>query len=153
MTKWLVKSEPSVCSIDSLEKGKVTLWDGVRNYQARNFLREMKLGEKVLFYHSSEDPVGVAGIAKVVKTAYPDPTQFDPKSDYYDAGSKKDNPRWWCPDLGFEKKFGRLVTLAELRENKKLSKMSLLQKGSRLSVHQMSEDEFDIIVEMAKSKK
>lgn len=150
MAKWLVKSEPSVCSIESLEKGKITLWDGVRNYQARNYLRQMKMGEKVLFYHSSEDPVGIAGIAKIVRQAYPDPTQFDPKSEYYDSGSKKDNPRWWCPDLAFEKKFPRVISLAELRENRALLKMSLLQKGSRLSVHILTDEEFSSILEMVK---
>lgn len=150
MTKWLVKSEPSVCSIDSLEKDGVTLWDGVRNYQARNFLKEMKVGEYVLFYHSNEEPVGIAGVAKVIKSPYPDPTQFNPKSEYYDAASKKDAPRWWCPDLAFEKKFPRVIPLAELRTKKELQKMSLLQKGTRLSVHKLTEDEFKFIVNLAK---
>lgn len=146
MAFWLVKSEPSVCSIDSLERDGSTLWDGVRNYQARNLLREMKEGEQVLFYHSSEAPVGVAGICEVISAAKPDPTQFERTSKYFDSASTPENPRWWCPKLKFVSKFPRFVELGDLRKEKSLSDMTLLQRGSRLSVHRLTEQNFMKIV-------
>lgn len=134
-----------------MEKGRTTMWEGVRNYQARNFLMEMKKGDKVLFYHSNDEPIGVAGVVTVAKEAYPDPTQFDKKSDYYDEGATKDKPRWFCPDLQFVQKFSKVVTLDELKKEKSLAGMTLLQKGSRLSVHKVSKAHFDTIVSMGKA--
>lgn len=145
MQYWLVKSEPSVCSIESVKKIGWTMWEGVRNYQARNHLKSMKVDDLVLFYHSVEAPIGVAGIVKVIKEAYPDPTQFDQKSEYFDSKSSKDSPRWFCPNMGFVKKFAKIITLYELREQEELKSMSLLQKGSRLSVHKLTKYEYDII--------
>src|SRR5207244_9623796 len=108
---WLMKSEPSAFSIDDLAKVKRTSWEGVRNYQARNLLRdEVKAGDEVLFYHSSAEPTGVAGLAKVTRAAYPDPTQFDPKSDSFDAGSKPDDPRWLSVEIQFVRRFAAVVT-------------------------------------------
>jgi predicted RNA-binding protein with PUA-like domain len=147
---WLVKSEPSECSIDHVRQKGWTLWDGVRNYQARNNLRAMKLGDLVLYYHSVEAPVGVVGIVKVKREAYPDPTQFDSRSEYYDPKSSKDNPRWSCPDFAFVEKFQRIVTLEELKGTKALQSMALLQKGSRLSVHQVKPTEFQCILSLSK---
>jgi predicted RNA-binding protein with PUA-like domain len=145
MNYWLVKSEPSECSIDLVKQKGFTMWDGVRNYQARNHLMQMKKGDLVLFYHSVEAPVGVVGIVKVKKEFYPDPTQFDPKSDYYDPKSPKEKPRWFCPDLEFVQKFKSTITLEQLKSENKLKNMALLQKGSRLSVHKLSEFEFNFI--------
>ena len=145
---WLVKSEPSECSIDHVKKKGFTLWDGVRNYQARNNLRAMKKGELVLYYHSVEAPVGIVGIVQVKVEAYPDPTQFDKTSEYYDPKSTKEAPRWSCPDLAFVKKFHRIVTLEELKNTPALKEMALLQKGSRLSVHQVKESEFQYILKL-----
>lgn len=149
MKHWLIKSEPSVFSIDDLKKNKLTAWDGVRNYQARNFLKSMKKGDLLLIYHSNEQPVGVAGMAEIAKEAYPDPSQFDKKSDYYDAASTEENPRWECPDVKFVEKFKRIVTLQELRSDPKLSGLMLLKKGSRLSVTPVAPDEFRRIVKLA----
>ncbi len=149
---WLMKSEPNTYSIDDLakEKTKTTCWEGVRNYQARNKMRdEMKMGDLVLFYHSSADPAGVAGTAKVVKEAYPDFTAFDPKSKYYDPKSKQDEPRWFMVDVKLEKKFKRLVPLDEMRDHKALKDMVLF-KNSRLSVQPVTKKEFDTIVGLGK---
>ena len=136
MKYWLMKSEPDECSIDDVlaAPGRITPWSGVRNYQARNFMRdEMKVGDGVLFYHSSCPEPGIAGLAEVASRPYVDKTQFDPKSDYYDPQSKKDNPRWINVDVRALKKT-RLVPLAELRTQKPLAKMRLLQPGNRLSI-------------------
>lgn len=149
MKHWLVKTESSVFSIDDLKKVKITLWDGVRNYQARNFLKSMKKGDLVLIYHSNDQPVGVAGMAEVHKESYPDPTQFDKKSEFYDATSSKENPRWECPDLKYVDKFKRIVTLQELRNDPKLKNLILLKRGSRLSVTPVAADEFRRIVKLA----
>ena len=149
MKYWLVKSEADVYSIDDMEKDEITFWDGVRNYQARNFLREMKIGDKVLFYHSNSDVIGVVGLCEVVKESYPDFTQFDKKSKYYDPKSKLDNPTWFMVDIKFVKKFKRTVTLEEIKKNSKLKNMKLVQKGNRLSVMPVMKDEFDEIIKMA----
>jgi predicted RNA-binding protein with PUA-like domain len=146
---WLFKSEPGSYSIDDLEKekNKTTFWDGVRNYQARNFMRdEMKIGDKVLFYHSNADPNAVVGECEIVKEAYPDFTAFDPDSKHYDPKSKKDNPAWMMVDIKFIKKFKRPVTLAEIKENDKLQNMRLVQRGNRLSVFPVEYDEYKEIV-------
>lgn len=148
---WLMKSEPSVFSIDDLAASskQTTCWDGVRNYQARNFMREMALGEQVLFYHSNADPPAVVGIAEVVKTAYADPTQFDKKNDHYDADSDPAQPRWDMVDIKFVRKFQASVTLDRLREEPKLKGMVLLRKGSRLSVQPVTQSEWQHIVKLA----
>jgi len=148
MNYWLMKSEPDAFSIDDLfnKKGKKEHWDGVRNYQARNFMRdEMKKGDKVLFYHSSCKVPGVVGIASVCKESYPDHTSWDPKSNYFDAKSTPDNPRWFMVDIKFEKKFNRVVTLKELKQHPQLEELKLLQKGCRLSIMPVSEEEFEFI--------
>ena len=147
---WLMKSEPGVFSIDDLARasGQSTFWDGVRNFQARNLLREMAPGDGVLFYHSSADPPGVAGTAKVVAAAAPDPTQFDRKSDHYDPGSKPDDPRWFGVEIKLDRKFAREVTLPELRANPALEEMVLLRKGSRLSVQPVSPAEWRVICKL-----
>ncbi len=136
MKYWLMKSEPDECSIDDVlaAPGRITPWSGVRNYQARNFMRdEMAAGDGVLFYHSSCPEPGIAGLAEVASRAYTDKTQFDPKSDYYDPKSKKDNPRWVNVDVRALKKT-RLLPLAELRKHKPLARMRLLRPGNRLSI-------------------
>ena len=150
MAYWLAKSEPDVYSIDDLKKDKVAEWDGVRNYQARNFLKEMEVGDEVLFYHSNAKPSGVAGVAKVAKKAYPDPTQFDKKSKYFDPKASKENPRWFCPDVKFVKKFKDVVSLDDLREQKSLNEMLVLKKGSRLSVQPVTKKEFETVLKIAK---
>lgn len=148
---WLVKSEPAVYSIDDLKHDKKTHWDGVRNYQARNFMRdEMKKGDKVLFYHSNSEPVGVAGICEVAKEGYPDFTAFDPHDPHYDPKSKKEEPTWIMVDVKFVEKFDRIVTLQEIKDNSKLKDMKLVQRGNRLSVMPVTKKEFDEIVKMSK---
>lgn len=146
MNFWLMKSEPSVYSIDDLEKEKTTFWDGVRNYQARNFMRDqMKKGDQVLFYHSNTEPPGVVGIAEVAKEGYPDPTQFDKKSKYFDAKSKKEKPTWILVDIKFVKKFKEILSLESLKKVKGLEEMLLLKKGQRLSVQPVSAKEWKVV--------
>jgi predicted RNA-binding protein with PUA-like domain len=151
MHHWLMKSEPDVFSIDELKKRKTSLWDGVRNYQARNFMKkDMQIGDAVLFYHSSCEPPGVAGLARVCAAAEPDPTQFDRKSEYYDAKALKEKPIWYCVKVEFVEKFSDLVTLQSLRENAKLKSMLVLKKGQRLSIQPVTPEEFKIVLQMAK---
>lgn len=147
---WLMKSEPSAFSIDDLIRSphQTTCWDGVRNYQARNFMRRMAVGDQVLFYHSNADPPAVVGIAEVVKSAYPDSTQFDKKDKHYDPESKPSEPRWDMVDIRYVRKFARLVTLDELRTQSKLKDMALLKKGSRLSVQPVTALEWRHILHM-----
>jgi predicted RNA-binding protein with PUA-like domain len=145
---WLVKSEPDVFSFDDLLAcpRRTTTWDGVRNYQARNTLRDdMKKGDLVFFYHSSADPTAIVGIAEVARDGYPDETAFDAKDSHFDPKSKREAPSWYAVDIKAVRKFTRPVTLAELREVKGLEKMTLLQKGSRLSVQPVTEREWEII--------
>ncbi len=151
MRHWLMKSEPSVFSIEDLRRRPTRTgpWDGVRNYQARNHLREMKRGDLVLFYHSSEDPIGVAGTAEVVGEARPDPTQFDRRSPYFDPKSKTDAPRWSLVDVKWRSTFRRLVPLSMLRADPRLRGMILLQPGSRLSVMPVTPAEFRVVLELA----
>jgi predicted RNA-binding protein with PUA-like domain len=135
MKFWLMKSEPDVYSIDDLARDRRTSWEGVRNYQARNFMRdEMKVGDLALFYHSSADPPGVAGVVRVVREAYPDPTQFDRNSPYYDPASKRDEPRWYMVDVEFVEKLPVFVPLDALKRERALAGMLVIQKGQRLSV-------------------
>ena len=152
---WLVKSEPETFSIDDLARAprQTTSWDGVRNYQARNFMREMAIGDHVLFYHSNADPPAVVGSAEVVKTAYPDDTQFDTHNVHYDAASTKERPRWEMVDLKYREKFPTSLALDRLRQEAKLKGMVLLRKGSRLSVQPVSEAEWKVIIQLAESTK
>ena len=142
---WLFKSEPDVFSYDDLVRNGTEGWDGVRNYQARNFMREMKVGDKAIFYHSQATPPGVAGVCKVVKTAEPDLSQFDPKSKYFDAASKPTDPRWDLVTVAPVKKLA-FVALDELRAVPELSECRLLAKGNRLSVMPLAAHEFQAIV-------
>lgn len=151
MKYWLVKSEPDVFSIDDLAKSKnqTTYWDGVRNYQARNYMRdEMKKGDKVIFYHSNTKPPAAVGVCEVVKEGYPDFTAFDPDDKHYDPKSKKENPAWYMVDIKLIKKFPKAVTLDEIKQNPKLKNMKLVQRGNRLSVLPVTKEEFDEIVRM-----
>jgi len=144
MAYWLMKSEPDECSIDDVlaAKDRVTPWSGVRNYQARNFMRDrMKVGDGVLFYHSSCPEPGIAGLAEVASVAYPDASQFDRKSPYYDKDSKKDAPRWFNVDVRALRKT-RLVSLPELKNQKALAKMVTLRPGNRLSITPVTEAEW-----------
>ena len=145
MAHWLMKSEPYVFSYDDLIKVKSEGWDGIRNYQAGNFMREMKKGDLVIFYHSNATPPGAAGVAKIVKEAEPDPTQFDPESNYFDPKSSPDNPRWDWVTLGPKKRL-KFVSLDELRAMPELEECRLLARGNRLSVIPLTEAEFDAIV-------
>jgi predicted RNA-binding protein with PUA-like domain len=147
MKYWLMKTEPDECSIDDVLRapGKKTAWSGVRNYQARNFMRDgMKIGDGVLFYHSSCAEPGIAGIAEVASSAYPDASQFERSSPYYDPKSKRESPRWFNVDVRARRKT-RLVPLAELRTHKALSRMALLRPGSRLSITPVTESEWKYI--------
>jgi predicted RNA-binding protein with PUA-like domain len=147
MAFWLMKSEPDEFSIDDLASApqKTTPWFGVRNYQARNFmLKEMRTGDQVFFYHSSCPEPGIAGIAEVSSAAYPDASQFDRKSPYFDAGSKRDLPRWFNVDVRFVRKT-RLVGLDTLRKHRELSRMRTLRRGNRLSITPVTPDEWDFI--------
>ena len=149
---WLMKSEPNVYSIMDLKKEKKTMWEGVRNYQARNFMRDsMHIGDLVIFYHSNAKPPAAVGVAKIISKAYPDPTQFDAKSSYYDPKSKSENPRWMLVDVGFVQEFKQIVPLEEMREKKALHKMPLLKKGNRLSILPLTKQEFEIITNMGKA--
>jgi predicted RNA-binding protein with PUA-like domain len=149
MRYWLMKSEPEEFSIDALAKKKLEPWNGVRNYQARNFMRDdMKVGDGVLFYHSNCEEPGVVGLAEIRSEAHPDPSQFDPKSNYYDAGSKREEPRWLLVDVGFKRKLKRTITLAELKDKSELQDLALVKKGNRLSVLPVSKNEWDFILSL-----
>jgi len=151
MRHWLLKTEPGVFSFDDLLQAphQTTGWNGIRNYQARNFLRdEMKEGDRVLIYHSSADPPAVAGLAEVVKAGYPDPTQFDSKDDHYDSESTPGAPRWYQVDVKAVRKLARAVSLEEIRRTKALAKMPLVQRGQRLSVQPVGPEEYALIVRM-----
>lgn len=144
---WLMKSEPDAFSIDDLKRKKQEAWDGVRNYQARNYMRDgMRPGDKIFFYHSNCAEPGIVGIAEVATDAYPDPSQFDPKSKYFDAASSRDNPRWTLVDVKFVKKLKRTITLKELQVLPALIDMALVRKGNRLSVMPVTADEWRIIL-------
>lgn len=150
---WLVKSEPDVFSIDDLQKSpkQTTYWDGVRNYQARNTLRdEMKKGDVVLFYHSNTEPLAIVGVCEVVKEGYPDFTAFDPDNDHFDPKSKSDNPAWFMVDIKFLNKFNKPVTLEIIKSYPKLQNMKLIQRGNRLSVMPVTKEEFDEIIRLSK---
>ncbi|KTC86371.1 EVE domain-containing protein [Legionella brunensis] len=146
---WLMKSEPDCFSIDDLRNApnQSTHWDGVRNYQARNFMRnEMTIGDQVFFYHSNCNPPGIIGIAEVSSHAYPDHTAFDPESEHPDPKSTPDNPRWFMVDIRFKEKFKHLISLDTLRQYPELEKMMLLRRGNRLSVLPVDKKEWDFIM-------
>ncbi|MCA8980026.1 MAG: EVE domain-containing protein [Planctomycetes bacterium] len=148
---WLMKSEPNAFSFDDLlaAKGKRTHWDGIRNYQARNFMRdEMRKGDRVLFYHSNAKPPGVVGLAEVVKEAYPDHTQFDPASGYHDPQSDPSDPRWLMVDIKALCKLPRLVELDELKSRPELAEMAVVQRGQRLSVQPVTPEEWGVVLEL-----
>jgi predicted RNA-binding protein with PUA-like domain len=152
MQYWLFKSEPDAFSIDDLAaKPKQTEhWDGIRNYQARNYLRdEVKQGDQVLFYHSSCKEVGIAGLAEVVKEAYPDHSQFNPESKYFDAKASPDNPRWVMVDVQFKQKFNKVLPLAKIKKMSAISEIGLVKKGHRLSIMPVNENEFSILLKAA----
>ena len=151
---WLLKTEPESFSIQDLAKAKdqTTCWDGVRNYQARNFLREMQTGERLLLYHSSTDPTAVVGTAKIARESYPDPTAWDKKDHHYDPASTPENPRWFMVDIRLEQIFDEPVTLETLRGVAALKDMELLRKGSRLSVQPVRNAEFDAVLKLAGAK-
>jgi predicted RNA-binding protein with PUA-like domain len=152
MKYWLMKSEPSCYSIDDLKRDKTGIWDGTRNYQVRNIMRDqMKVGDLALFYNSNAgDKTGVSGIMEIVTESYPDPTQFDPKSEHPDPKSDPKNPRWLCVEVMFRSKFKKLVTLAELKIDPKFADMPVVKKGNRLSVMPISKKHFDLVVRIAK---
>lgn len=149
MAYWLFKSEPETFSIDDLKTRGVKgeSWDGVRNYQARNMLRDqVKKGDQVFFYHSNCAVPGIVGIAEVIKAAFPDPTQFDPHSHYYDPKATPDNPRWFCPQVIFKTRFAIPISLEQLKPIPALSDMPLVRRGNRLSVMPVSEDQWHFIL-------
>ena len=151
---WLMKSEPRVFSIEDLARSskQTTCWDGVRNYQARNFMREMAAGDRVLFYHSNAEPPTVVGVAEVVRIAYPDATQFDKTSHHYDPASALSAPRWDMVDIQYRQTFKTSLSLDQLRREPKLKGMVLLQKGSRLSVQPVTEAEWTVVLKLAGAK-
>jgi len=148
MKYWLMKSEITTFNIDDLAAlpNQTDGWDGVRNYQARNMMRdEMKIGDQVFFYHSNCSPPAIAGVMEVVKESHPDHTAFDPEDSHYDPKSDPDNPRWFMVDVKFKKKFKQPISLPELRQCRGLEKMLILRKGNRLSITPVTKEEWDII--------
>lgn len=144
-----MKSEPDVYSIDKLKKEQKTLWDGVRNYQARNFMRDdMKPGDPVLFYHSNATPPGVAGLAEISKEAVADPSQFERNGEYFDPKASLENPRWYCVTVSYKQKFKNFVSLDDLRNKKGLEELLVIKKGQRLSIQPVQKKEFDLICKM-----
>lgn len=151
MTYWLMKSEPSAFSIDDLSHrhNQTEHWDGVRNYQARNMLRDqMQSGDKAFFYHSSCAQPGIVGIIEIVKAGYPDFTAFDPKNKHFDSTSSAENPRWYMVDVRLIKKLSQAISLEELKKNPKLTDMQLLRKGNRLSIMPVTSKEWEIILQL-----
>lgn len=146
---WLMKSEPEVFSIQNLQKDKVTAWEGVRNFQARNFMKAMKKGDLILFYHSNCDDKGVVGVGTVSREAYPDASAQNSKSEYFDPRAKSNPEIWMNVDISWKTTFKKTVTLEIIKHEKRLQKMRLVQKGNRLSVFPVSEEEFDCIVSLA----
>ncbi len=149
---WLFKAEPHIYGIEHLaaEPGQTGRWDGIRNYQARNFLRDqVGLNDEVLIYHSSCKNIGIVGTAKIVRTAYPDPVQFNPESNYYDPKSSQENPRWVSVDIQLTRRFSNLIPLVELKAQTALAEMTLLKQG-RLSIQPVSAEEWKYILHLAK---
>ncbi len=152
MKYWLMKSEPGTYSIDDLERDRTEPWDGIRNYQARNYMREMAEGDLAIFYHSSANPPGAVGVCRICREAYPDPTQFDKKSQYYDPKSKKEDPRWSLVDVELVEKFSELIPLQTLKDDPVLEGMPVTQKGSRLSVQPVEKTHFKRVLKVAGAK-
>ena len=147
MNYWLMKSEPNDYSIDDLAHDKKTHWDGVRNYQARNMMRDkMQLGDLIFFYHSNIKPPGIVGVMEVCSTPYPDHTAFDPADKHYDIKSDPEEPRWIMVDVKFKQKFDRLISIDELRQQKELQNMMILRKGNRLSITPVTKQEWQAIL-------
>ena len=153
MQYWLMKSEPDAFSIDDLKAVKVEPWDGIRNYQARNFMRDqMRVGDQILFYHSSCEVPGIVGVMKVASKPYPDPTAFDAKSKYYDPKSDPENPRWMLVDVRFVKKLKSIITLSELKDFSQLQDMQLLKRGNRLSIMPVEKKHWEFIQTLISGK-
>lgn len=153
MRYWLMKSEPSEYSIDDLQRDDVSSWFGVRNYQARNFMRDsMSVGDKVLFYHSNCLIPGIVGIAEIVGESHADETQFDPTSEYYDPKSSYENPRWICRYVRFVKKFPNIVSLVTIRSTAELSGLKILRKWNRLSITEVTQEEYGFILKLSGEK-
>lgn len=149
MTNWLFKSEPGEYSIDDLKRDRREMWDGIRNYQVRNMIRDdMAVGDRILFYHSSCKVPGVVGIAKIASKAYPDPTQFDPDDKHYDPKSDPDEPRWLLVDVQFVRKLKRTIPLTEIKQHPGLADMTLVQRGNRLSIFPVSDEHWDLVLGM-----
>lgn len=149
---WLMKSEPDAFSIDDLQRLGFTDWDGVRNFQARNFMRdEMQVGDLVIFYHSNAKPPGAAGICRVCKNAHPDYTATDKNSPYFDPKASEENPIWMMVEVEFVEKFPELVSLPEIKKEPRLSNMKILQKGSRLSITPLEKAEFELLVKLGQT--
>lgn len=151
MSHWLIKTEPTSFSIDDLEKrpNQTEHWDSVRNYQARNMLRDdMKLNDRAFFYHSNCAEPGIVGVVKIVRESYPDHTAFDPEDHHFDPKSSIENPRWFMVDVQLEKKFHRTISLAEMRTHPKLNDLQLLRKGNRLSVMPVNESQWESILKL-----
>ena len=143
---WLMKSEPDVYSINHLKKDKTTWWEGVRNYQARNYMvKDMQVGDEVLFYHSNATPPGIAGLATISKLAQPDQLQFDHKSEVYDPKASKENPRWFCTQVQFKLAFKKFISLDDIHRNEKLAAMLVIKKGSRLSIQPVTKSDYEHI--------
>ena len=151
---WLIKSEPSVYSIEDLARDGKTEWSGVRNYKARNYMRdEMRPGDGLLFYHSNTDPLGVYGIAEVASPAHPDSTQFKKGDHYYDPESDRDDPRWWCVDVRHVETFPSPVTRDAMKDKPGLAGMSVLKRGMRLSVMRVTPEEFELVRAMGRGRR
>ena len=149
MTYWLMKSEPDAYSIDDLKRDKTEPWDGIRNYQARNLIRDdMSIGDEAIFYHSSCKEPGAVGLAKIVSDAYPDPTQFDSRSKYYDPKSPEENPRWLLRDVMFVRKLTRNITLKEIKTHPGLADFRLVQRGNRLSIFPVDKKHWDLLLSL-----
>ncbi len=153
MSHWLIKSEPDAYSIDDLRKAKTTIWDGIRSYQARNFLQSASVGDLAFFYHSNAKPPGIVGLAKVTAVNIVDPTQFDPESHYYDATSTPAAPRWMTVKFGFVEKFPNLISLDELKEKFSGDDLMVVRKGMRLSVTPVADDIAAAIAVLAREKR
>ncbi len=152
MNYWLLKTEPSAYSVDDLEKETTTLWSGIRNYQARNYMRDsMSIGDICFIYHSNCKEIGVVGSARVARTHIPDPTQFDPQSDYFDPKSTKENPPWICVEVSFEEEFPMTITLSMLKNHSYLKDMVVCQKGSRLSITPVLAKHAEVLQKLAVS--
>jgi len=148
---WLMKTEPGTYSIDDLKREKTAYWDGVRNYQARNFMRDgMNLGDQVLFYHSNAKPPGVAGVAEICKTGYPDFTAWDRKSKYFDPKSQQNKPSWFMVDVKFTEKFPAVFSLEHIKSDVELGSMMVAKKGSRLSIQPVEKKHFDRLCRLAR---